>query len=94
MDKEYIVCSCINYNGIKVGGRNMRNCLEAIIALVPNADGKVMTNNQGFITSTGRFVTREEAWDIAKDADQIKYEVLKDFGNMKPFLMSINLFKD
>ena len=28
--------------------------------------------NQGFITSTGRFVSREEAMQVAKAADQVK----------------------
>ena len=93
-EKEYIICSCINYKGTKVGGRNMRNCYEAISNLVANPDMNEIHNNQGFITSTGRFVTREEAWIIAKENNQIKYEMIKDFGSTTPFLMSVNLFKD
>lgn len=34
--------------------------------------GLVHPNHQGFLTSTGRFVMRFEAWDIAKAADQIR----------------------
>lgn len=27
--------------------------------------------SQGFLTSTGRYVTRQEAWDIAENANQL-----------------------
>lgn len=33
--------------------------------------GLVAPDDQGFLTNTGRFVGRIEAWDIAKAADQI-----------------------
>ena len=92
--KEYIVCSCINYKGIKVSGRRMNDCITTIRGFESQPDINEVFDNQGFITSSGRFVTREEAWVIAKENNQIKYEIIKDFGEMKPFLMSINLFKD
>jgi hypothetical protein len=37
---------------------------------------------QGFVTNTGRFVEREEAWDIAMAADQIIKRVGGDEGRL------------
>lgn len=58
-----------------------------IISILPTNnslrnDGKEYKCTQGFITSKGRFVNREEAYLIAKKADQL----LNDFeGKLKLF---------
>lgn len=94
-DNEHIVCSALNYNGTIVAGIGQHKCIEAILAFNPDADPKVINNNQGFITSTGRFVDRFEAWDIAQTNNQIKFNTdrppLEIDG--KPILMSTHLFK-
>jgi hypothetical protein len=41
----------------------------------------VKPDDQGFLTSTGRFVSREEAWEIAGAACQIR-EVTGPFGTL------------
>lgn len=43
-------------------------------------DGKVYKTTQGFITSCGRFVTREEAAEIAHNSGQIKKQVKRLFS--------------
>jgi len=47
-------------------------------------EGQLSGRNQGFITSKGRFVDREEAWQIARAAGQIE----RDGGS----LMSEDLY--
>ncbi len=93
MEKETIVCSALNYKGIIVCGIGQHKCIETILAFESKPDNKIINNNQGFITSTGRFVTREEAWIIAGEANQIKYTPIEFGVDDKPFLMSTNLFK-
>lgn len=92
--KERILCSALNYNGTIVAGMGQNKCIQAILDLKPDADPKVINNNQGFLTSTGRFVDRFEAWDIAVANNQIKY--LKDEKPFevdgRPLLMSIHLY--
>lgn len=47
--------------------------------------------DQGFTTSSGRFVSREEAFDIAKAKDQIKSEVLPALTKDSTTLLSEDL---
>lgn len=94
---ENIVCSAFNYNGIIVAGLGQYQCINAIIDLKPDVENDANffnESNQGFITSTGRFVDRFEAWDIAVANNQIKYNNDREpfKVNGKPILMSIHLF--
>lgn len=93
IDTEYILCSAIKYNNIVVCGRRCADVIETILAFDENPDKNQLNNNQGFMTSKGRFVDRFDAWDIASDNGQIKYEKTFFVGG-KPLLMSINLYKD
>ena len=84
--KEYILCAAIKRKSpIKVTSQNYKtNSLEEddiysieigrrhndILARFDKANLEVM--KQGFYTSYGRFVSREEALQIAKDAGQIQ----------------------
>ena len=63
-----------------------------IISILPTNnhfrnDGKEYNCTQGFITNKGRFVNREEAYSIAKKADQL----LNDFEG-KSKLFSENIY--
>ena len=75
MEKEFILCAAIDYNGVIISAHRHGNCYEVLEALV----GKIETsklpdrNKQGFLTSQNRYVSREEAWVIAKSNKQIKY---------------------
>lgn len=71
--KEFILCSAINYNGIIICGRRHGDCYEILESLVPNLSENELPDRtkQGFLTSTNRYVGRQEAWKIAKDNNQI-----------------------
>jgi hypothetical protein len=45
-------------------------------------DGKIHADEEGFVTSTGRFIGREEAFDIAAKAKQIDPKQLKKEGGL------------
>jgi hypothetical protein len=94
-EKEYIVCSALNYEGTIFAGIGQSYCIRAILKLNPKPDPDIINNNQGFITSTGRFVDRFEAWDIAKANNQIKYHTDRPPFEVdgKPMLMSIHLYE-
>jgi len=60
--------------GFIVCGRRHHNCIIMFARIVgfPYSDHKLrMTEEQGFLTNTNRFVGRHEAYDIAFKADQI-----------------------
>jgi len=68
--KEFIICSAVDYNDIIVCGRRHGDCNDTIRNLafvfsIPDRD------KQGFMTSAGRFVSRKEAFKIAKENNQI-----------------------
>ena len=89
-NKEYIICSAIHYDdgkeyvhqpnvitGIVVAGRRHHNCIMTIATLM---DGKhdvklVSRDAQGFLTNTNRFVSRKEAYVIAKEAGQLLHNM-------------------
>lgn len=75
--KEYILCAAMLYKDIVVPGRRHGDCIKLIESLI----GPVKTEfipkreNQGFLTSHNRYVTRAEAFIIAKDNNQIYHSV-------------------
>lgn len=93
--KEHIICSAIKYKGRIHGGIGCGQIIDNILSFDPKPDkegGHDINNNQGFITSTGRFVDRYEAYKIAKENDQIKYNTEMFGKSDKPILMSIHLY--
>lgn len=83
--KEHILCAAIHFNdeksrfhqpknintGVVISGFRHHNCYAVLHSL--NLSCTVWDNeNQGFLTSFNRFVDRYEAWNIAKEAKQIK----------------------
>jgi hypothetical protein len=83
--RTYIMCSAIYYDddvkyphqprniesGIVVCGRRHHNCITTMARVFK--DGVYKRGMiQGFLTSDDKFVTREEAYDIAKEANQLK----------------------
>lgn len=93
---ETILCAAIWYNdemnyphqeiygvdsGFVLGGLRHNNIIGVLpINNTHRNDGKEYKTTQGFITSTGRFVTREEAALIAYNAGQIKEQVKRLFS--------------
>lgn len=93
---ETILCSAIWYNdgkhyphqeiygvdsGFVIGGFRHNNIIGAFPTNNKHRnDGKEYKTIQGFITSHGRFVTREEAALIAYNAGQIREQVKRLFS--------------
>lgn len=86
--KEYIIASAVWYqdgkhypfqsvygisSGFVVCGFRHPMCLNLPLEKNFN-DERICPSEQGFITSQGRFVTRKEAFDIAKQCGQIDLE--------------------
>lgn len=92
MEKEKIICSAIWFDdykeyqhqpkNIKTGfvicGRRHHNCFM-IMKILTNSNYTKLDyeKEQGFLTNTNRFVDREEAAVIAKEANQTNYTVTK-----------------
>lgn len=80
---EHIICAAVWFDdgvahvhqpvprGIVVGGWRHHACIEAVSSLAQgHGEVYVAQRDQGFLTSRGRFVGREEAAKIAWDAGQ------------------------
>lgn len=87
MLKEYIICSAIDYNGTIICGLRHEDCYKILFAIT-NSDNPPGNDKQGFITSQNRFVTRKEAYKIAKENNQIRWGV----NNEAEILISENLY--
>lgn len=71
VEKEYIIGVAIIVNDI-IYKMNKPNRHHDLIHMVYEETGEyVKTQSQGFITNKDRYVTREEALIIAKQADQL-----------------------
>lgn len=82
--------------GFVVCGRRHNNCYAITEELLyPNWRNDPEHNklrllcenrkSQGFMTSTNRYVDREEAYAIARDADQL---LLGDYQKSKPYMLA------
>jgi hypothetical protein len=92
--KEKILCATIDYNGTIIAGHRHGDCYELLITLVgelPDSEypGR---DNQGFLTSENRHVSRKEAWKIAKENDQIIYGLTQSDNGDDSILISENLY--
>ena len=78
---ERILCAALLYNGNIIAGYRHSDCYQTIADIlgidtccddwankIPNLPGR---NEQGFITSKNRYVSRAEAFQIANDANQL-----------------------
>jgi hypothetical protein len=93
--KETIICSAVQFNGLNIAGRRHKDCYAIIQAFVPTFKNEdIDRSKQGFITSTGRYVNRKEAWVIADDAGQILYGYDASNNGENSELISENLFAD
>ena len=105
--KEFILCAAIDYNSIIICGHRHGDCYDTLRLLIGDIDSDKLPdrNKQGFLTSKNRYVSREEAWIIAKENNQIRYGLtacdhdndillngLKIEGKPKSMLISENLY--
>lgn len=67
--KETILCAAINIDDTIIPGFRHGDCFDLAQKLYP--DIAILTQMQGFLTSSGRFVSRGIAFNIAAKAGQI-----------------------
>jgi hypothetical protein len=72
---EFIICSAVNWQGKFICGRKHKDCYIIADALMTHGFLERERKHQGFMTSTGRFVDRAEAFKIAKANHQIVHKL-------------------
>jgi hypothetical protein len=92
--KEWILCSAVIYKGQIVTGRRHSDCYATLKFFDVSDESMPDRDMQGFLTSTGRFVNRQEAWHIAKAASQIKWGLSVSDNGAESQLISENLYDD
>ena len=95
-DKEYILCSAIKFDDIIVCGRRHNDCYDSLNKIEISCNSTKFhepnRKEQGFLTSNGNFVYRKEAWKIAKNSNQIRYDKEASENGDDSELTSENLF--
>lgn len=98
-DIEKITAAAMRNDGKVYTGKTHFQIMRELIAS-PDMEGQdvakwLLTAEDGFVTTTGRFVDREEAFEIARSAAQIVNNDLVDpeknkafYGTQKPSLDS------
>ncbi len=91
MEKEFILCASLNYNGTIISAARHSDCYAIILELFANP---VLPDRaeQGFLTSKNRYVDRKEAWKIAKENNQIKWGLKSSEIGEESQLISENLY--
>jgi hypothetical protein len=70
MDKEFILCAALNFNGSIICGHRHSDCYKTLMDVVKVKDEDLPYDNQGFLTSLNRYVDRKEGWIIAKKTNK------------------------
>lgn len=77
-DDIFGLTSCYNIHyGVVICGWRHANCINTYCFLTGKKTS-TLTSVQGFVTSRNRFVTRKEAFHIAKECGQINYDHIND----------------
>lgn len=63
MSNEIVICAAVKIGGQLFRGNRSSDCVLSARNLLGKGI-RVMRDNQGFITSTGRFVSRKDAYDL------------------------------
>ena len=90
MEKEFILCAALKFQETIVCGRRHSDCYETLNHFVVFYETN--REDQGFLTSLGRFVDRKEAWKIAKANNQIKFGLAASENGEDSILISENLY--
>lgn len=93
IQKEFILCSAIDYNGIIICGRRHEDCYKILESLVPNLNENELPDRtkQGFITSTNRYIDRRLAWKMAKDNKQIVHGLVASDHDNDVLLLGLDI---
>jgi hypothetical protein len=72
--QRLVVCAAIRHkdSGIIICGPRHGNCLNACIQLEVDLNPSGETWQCGFVDQRGKFMSREEAWEVADAAGQIR----------------------
>lgn len=83
-NSEFVICSAVKWQNTIICGRKHKNCYEIADALMNGGFLERERKHQGFMTSTGRYVDRAEAFKIAKANNQIVHKLFDDVteGNL------------
>jgi hypothetical protein len=93
MDKEFILCAALNFNGSIICGHRHSDCYKTLIDVVKVKDEDLpLRDNQGFLTSLNRYVDRKEGWIIAKKNKQIQWGLEASDNGDDSALISENLY--
>lgn len=91
-DREWILCAAIKAtNDLIIPGHRHSDCYKLLgdvgySCYIPGREG------QGFLTSKNRFVSRKEAWKIAKENNQIMWGLEASENDEDLILISENLY--
>lgn len=90
VSSAFLTSSANKSNGIVICGRRHYNIIQLIKYLTDLPNSKCGENVQGFLTNTNRFVDRFEAFQIAKQANQLLDECpTKEYETAKLFTEDI-----
>jgi len=96
---EHILCSAIDYHFTIVCGRRHSDCYDIIKNLYRMYTGKPTDpddlpdrDKQGFLTSRNRFVSRKEAFVIAKTNNQFCHNIHDSDDEEENILISEDLY--
>lgn len=91
---EYILCASIRYNGTIISGFRHGDCYAQLKELLPHLTTEELPDrdNQGFLTTHNRYVSRKEGWQIAKANNQIRYGKEASENGDDSMLISENLY--
>jgi hypothetical protein len=93
MDKEFILCAALNFNGSIICGHRHSDCYKTLMDVVKVKDEDLpLRDNQGFLTSLNRYVDRKEGWIIAKRNKQIQWGLEASENGEDSALISENLY--
>jgi hypothetical protein len=93
MDKEFILCAALNFNGSIICGHRHSDCYKTLIEVIKVKEEDLpLRDNQGFLTSLNRYVDRKEGWIIAKRNKQIQFGLEVSDNGEDSALISENLY--
>ena len=98
MEKEFILCAALNFNGNIICGHRHSDCYATLkdvvkcTVILGDINDLPQRENQGFLTSLNRYVDRKEGYQIAKANNQIQFGLEASDNGDDSILISENLY--
>jgi hypothetical protein len=76
LNKRVVVCAAIRSTltgRVVCGARHFDTVMRSMMLVGDHLPDEWKAHEQGFIDQKGVYLSREEAWVVAREADQIKY---------------------